>query len=161
MTQIATIIQSLNEIATEEAHGGKMPEALATAGFVGGLHHGTDASRDEPKPFGLLNATQIDSDGNSSGVRLVEYRVDLTVVVEADNNVLGKILATFHRYWDRLIGLNCLPSLDPDYAKFVWIFPEAAESGEAAEQTTEGKDILLGVTSWTLALSEHQPALEE
>jgi len=157
MTQIAKIIQSLDALATEDP----LASALATAGFVGGLHHGTDASRKEPKPFGLLNATQVDSEGNSSGVRLVTYRVDLTVVVEADNNVLGKILATFNHYWDRLYGQGALPSLDPDYAKFVLIWPEASESGEAEEQTTEGKDILLGVTSWTLKLSEHQPALEE
>jgi len=156
MTQIHKIIQSLNAIASEDP----MASALATAGFVGGLHHGTDAARDEPKPFGLLNATEIESEPNSSGARLVSYRVDLTIVVEESNNLTGQILETFHRYWDRLFGPRALPSLDENLADFIDMHPDTSESGEDAEQTTEGKDILLGVTSWALELGEHQPALE-
>lgn len=155
MTQIHKILESLDAIASDDP----MASALADAGFVGGLHHGSDASRDEDHPFGLLNATEVESQGNSSGVRLVTYRIDLTVVVDESNDVTGNLLALFHRFWDRLSGPDALPSLDSDLAKFVLIWPASAESGEDENQDL-GKDILLGITAWTLRLSEHQPSLE-
>ena len=151
MTQIHHIITALNAVASTNPMAG----ALATAGFVGGLHQGTDTQRDALRPFGLLTAERVGGVPNSSGVSLVEYLVTLQVVVDEDANVAGEILGVFHRYWDRLLDLPALP----DEADFVQMFPEQSEQGED-ERQQEGKDIMLGVTSWTLELSESQPALE-
>lgn len=161
--QIHTIIKSLNTIATEE--DGSMAAALATAGFVGKLHHGNRAAASGApgdgggdKPFALINCEEVDSEANSSGVKLVTYLVTLTVVADQKIETVGPILELYHRYWDRLVGL---PDLDPDLAKFVLIHPTPtpSEIGEA-EREDLGQDVLLGVTSWLLKLSEHQPELE-
>ncbi len=151
MTQIHNILTALNAVAEENP----MASALATAGLVGGLHQGTDTSRDELRPFGLLTAKRVGGVGNSSGVSLVEYRVELTIVVDENADVTGNILGVFNRYWNRLLDLPDLPA----EADFVLIHPEESEEGEN-EQQQEGKDIMLGVTSWTLKLAEHQIELE-
>ncbi len=151
MSQIHNIVAALDAVATVNP----MADALATAGFVGGLHQGTDASRDALKPFGLLTAERVGGVANSSGVELVTYRVSLQVIADENVETLGSIIKTFHRYWDRLLALPALPA----EAKFVLIFPEEGEMGEL-EQQQEGKDIVSAVTSWTLKLSESQPALE-
>ncbi len=153
MSQIHNIVAALDAIATQNP----MSAAVKAAGFAGELHQGTDASRDALRPFGLLTAERVGSVANSSGVKLVTYRVSLQVIADENVDTLGNIIETFHRYWDRLLALPA-PAL-PAEAKFVLIFPEEGEMGEL-EQQQEGKDIVSAVTSWTLKLSESQPALE-
>ncbi len=146
--QIHAIVQSLKDITSNTP-------ALATL-LPGNLHHGTDASIDAPRPFGLLNVVQTESIGNSSGVRLVSYLVTLTVIVDERVTRIGNILDVFSGHWSRITSL---PSLDPDLARFVAIAPTDAELGETEDENL-GKDTLLGVTAWELKLSEHSPALE-
>ena len=155
MTQIHNIVAALDAVATENP----MKSAIDSAGFVGGLHQGTDANRGADRPFGLITAERAGGVENSSGVSLVEYLVTLQIVVDEDANVTGEILDAFHRYWDRLAGLPLIDDDDDIPANFVLIHPEGSEQGED-ERQQEGRDIMLGVTTWTLKLAEHQPELE-
>jgi hypothetical protein len=150
--QIHAIVQSLKQIASEAP----MAAALGTAGFVGDIEHGTDASIDAPRPFGLLTVAQTGVEGNSSGVRLVTYVAVLQVYGDENVTLIGNILNVFHRYWDQISGM---PSLDPVLAKFVQIHPTTAELGETDDKNL-GKDTLLGDTAWEIQIKETQPALE-
>lgn len=160
--QIPAILESLNAIASANP----MSSALGAAGFsmgsdtVGGLHQGTDASRDVDRPFGLLNASVIGrTHGSSAYVKLIEYAVELQIIEDEGVGTTAAILEVFHQTWDRLTHQH-FSALNPDLAEFVYMDAnDDAEIGEADQQDL-GKDIILGVTSWTLGLEEKQPTLE-
>lgn len=149
--QLHGIVQSLKQIASEDP----MAAALVTAGLSGGIHYGTRAQRDASRPFALLMVNEVDREKNSSGVALATYEVSLQVIVSQRVNVVGNILACFHQFWDRVVSLPALLSTE---AKLVLIHPGGTEIGEAAEEDM-GKDVIIGTTTWTLKISEHQPAL--
>ena len=151
--QISPIAISLKELASADPMAG----ALAEAGLVGGLHYGVRASRTAGRPFATFSVDEIDREYNSSGVTLVTYTIALTVYVSMYGELASAILGVFHRYWDRLAEL---PALDSDLAEFVLIVPEGTEIGEA-EIEDLGKDVMIGVTSWTLRIAEHQPEIVE
>jgi len=151
--QIAAIVQSLRHAATANP----MAAALSAAGLAGGIHYGTRASRAAERPFALLSVNEVSREFNSSGVTLVTYEVSIAVYVDQRVNVAANILAAFHAYWDRLASLADLVAGE---AEFVLIRAEDTQIGEA-DETDFGKDVILGVTSWTLRLSEHQPELVE
>jgi len=146
--QIHSIAKSLKEITADTA----LPLAKL---LTGGLHHGARASRTALRPFGLLSVEEVERVSNSSGVSLVTYEVTLSVYVKELVGTAGSILETFHKYWDRITSL---PALDPDVARLVLIHPGASELGEAAEEDL-GSDIVLGITTWEIQLSEHNPEL--
>lgn len=153
--QIPAILESLNAVATVNPMSG----VLSAAGFVGGLHHGVDVSRDIDRPFALLNIRGTGRRGSSAGGWLVDYEVSLQIVEDEGVATSGALLEIFHRYWNRLRPAH-FSALDLDFAEFVMMDPnEPGEIGEA-EQQDLGKDIILGVTSWTLRLEEKQPSLE-
>ena len=147
--QIHEIARSLKEVTADT------PE-LATL-LPGGLHYGARASLGAVRPFATFYVDETERRYNSSGVSLVTYEVTLTVVVNEKIGTTGQILAMFHRYWDRLVSL---PTLDADLAKLILIHPGSSELGEAADEDL-GKDVILGSTTWTIKLSEHQPELGE
>jgi len=134
-----------------------MAEALAAAGMVGDLHYGARASRAVDRAFATFSVNEIERIGNSSGAALVTYEVVVTVYVLEKNETAAKILRTFHLYWDRILSL---PTLATSRDRLVLIFPGSSEIGEAEDEDL-GKDVILGVTSWTLKVSEHQPELVE
>ncbi|HUT93314.1 MAG TPA: hypothetical protein VMY37_27870 [Thermoguttaceae bacterium] len=149
--QIAPLAQALKEVTASEP-------ALADL-LAGGLHYGTRAGSSD-NPFGLLTIEETEREHNSSGVDLVTYLVTLSIhlrTVGAKSVVeIDRLLGLFRRYWSRLAAL---PTLDSDLAEFVSIHPVPSSAiGENAEEDL-GQDILLGVTSWTIKLAEHQPAL--
>ena len=148
MSQIHSIVKALKEVTADTA--------TLAALLPGNLHQGTDAARDALRPFGLLTAEQVASFDTSAGVRRVVYRVTLQVIADERMGTLGDIIETFHLYWDKL---RSLPDLNPDRAKLIQIYPEECEAGELDQQDL-GKDIVSGITSWTLELAEHQLALE-
>jgi hypothetical protein len=86
-------------------------------------------------------------------VALVTYSVSLTVFVDQVDLVAAALLQVFQQYWGGMAKLPGIPSDD-----FVAISPESSEIGEADEEDL-GKDVIIGITSWTLRISEHQPAL--
>ena len=150
--QLHGIVQSLKEIAAANP----MAAALGDAGLASTtLHYGTRASRIALRPFGLLMVHEVERIKNSSGVALVAYEVSVQVLVDQRVNVAGDILAVFHRYWDRITSL---PALDAAVARLVLIHPGDTEIGEAPEEDF-GKDVILGTTTWTIKISEHQPEL--
>ncbi len=141
--QIPTIARALKEAV-----------AYADLGLNAPIEFGTRATLEAPKPFALLDVAEVDRDFNSSGVSLVTYEVTITVYALELVETVGSVLATFHRYWDRLLSLDGLA----EDAELVLIFPGDTEIGEATEEDL-GQDVIVGVTSWTLKLSEHQPEL--
>ena len=147
--QIHEIARSLKEVTADTVE--------LAALLPGGLHYGARASLDAARPFGTFRIEEIERTYNSSGVALVTYEVTLTVIVDELVETVGSILSTFHRYWDRLLSL---PALDSALARLVLIYPGSSDIGEAEEEDL-GKDVILGVTSWHIKLSEHQPELEE
>jgi len=153
--QLHGIVQSLKEIASQDP----MASALVGAGLVhtppGGIHYGTRAMRTAARPFALLMVHEVERVKNSSGVALVAYEVSLQVFVDQRVNVAGNVLATFHKYWDRIASL---PALDAAVARLVLIHPGDTEIGEAAAEDF-GQDVILGTTTWTIKISEHQPEL--
>ncbi len=150
MSQIHNISLSLkNAMAAEPALVALFPDGAA------GLQHGSRASLDANRPFGLLSIEELERVKNTSGVALVTYSVTLTVYADQRVNVVGNILEMFHRYWDRLVTLD---RLDSDIARLVLIHPGTSELGEADEEDL-GKDIIIGTTDWIFKLSEHQPEL--
>ena len=152
--QLHGIVQSLKTIASQDP----MAAALGDAGLASvDLHYGTRASRTALRPFALLMVHEVERVKNSSGVALVAYEVSVQVFVDQRVNVAGDILATFHKYWDRIASL---PTLDADVARLVLIHSGDTEIGEAAEEDF-GKDVVLGTTTWTIKISEHQPELQE
>jgi len=159
--QIHSIIKSL---IGSHASGG-MATSLSAAGFVGGLHHGLRAAKSAAKPFGLINCEEVESVGNSSGVKLVTYIATLDIVADQKIETVGPILQVFHDYWDRLVDLTDLNpnSLDQPPARFILIRPApdraASQIGEDDREDL-GQDVLLGITAWLIKLSEHQPELE-
>lgn len=148
--QIAKIAQSLKEVTADTP---------AIASLLTSLGHGTRISPSAELPYGLIAIDEIERVFNSSGVALVTYEATLTVYVKELVETAGNILELFHRYWDRL---NSLDALDSEIAKLVLIEPTPAptEIGEADREDL-GKDVIVGITSWTIVLSEHQPELEE
>ena len=145
---------SLKEAAAQNP----MALALGSAGLVGGIHYGARASLDATRPFAIFSVSETEREENSSGVALVTYLVELTVVVEQRTRVAGQILNTFRRYWGRLANLT---TLDPDLARLVLVHPEPdTEIGEA-DDLDLGKDVILGITSLTVRLSEHEPEILE
>ena len=151
--QIDNVATSLKQLA----NANPMAEALAAAGMVGNLHYGSRASRAVDRAFATFLVNKIGSSGNSSGVKLVTYEVTLTVYVLEKNETAAAILRTFHLYWDRVVSL---PTLATSRDRLVLIFPGSSEIGEAEDEDL-GKDVILGITSWQLKLSEHQPELVE
>ena len=146
---IDLIGSALRDNATDE-------DVLVNA-LPGGLHYGARASRTGPRPFGVFSVTEVERVGNSSGAALVTYRVDLTAVVDELGEVAGTILRKFHTYWDRLTGLTRIAEADVRN-KLVEVHPGESEIGEA-DETEFGKDVMIGTTSWTMLISEHQPEL--
>ncbi len=146
--QIAKIAQSLKEL-TATTPG--IAELLTSLG------HGTRISPSATRPYGLISIDEIDRVKNSSGVALVTYEVTLSVYVTELVETAGNILEMFHRYWDRLTSLD---ALDPAIAKFILIHPTPtpSEIGEADREDL-AQDVIVGITSWTIVLSEHQPEL--
>ena len=135
-----------------------MASALATAGLVGGIHYGVRASRlNVDRPFCTFSVNEISREKNSSGVSLVVYEVALTVYVDLLGEIAAAILDVFQTYWSRIVTLE---SLDPDVAELVLIYAEGSEIGEADDEDL-GRDVILGVSSWTLQISESEPELEE
>ena len=136
-----------------------MASALSAAGFTGGLHYGTRASlkADVLRPYATYSVSEIERESNSSGVALVTYEVELSVVVDQKGSVAGRILNVFQRYWSRLGNLT---ALDSDLARLVLVHPGASEIGEADERDL-GEDVILGNTSLQIRISEHQPEIEE
>jgi len=147
---IDLIAMSLMDIAAANPMSGAI-------GLPGGLHYGARASRDVARPFGIFTVSEIERLSNSSRVGLVTYRIEVTVVVEELGEVAGAILRNFHLYWDRLTSLGRIADPDPRN-KLVSVYPGESEIGEA-DETEFGKDLMLGVTSWTMLISEHQPEL--
>ncbi len=128
--------------------------AYADLGLNAPIEFGSRATLEAPKPFALLDVTEIDREFNSSGVALVTYEVTITVYARELVETVGSVLATFHRYWDRLLSLDGLT----EDAELVLIFPGDTEIADATEEDL-GQNVIVGVTSWTLKLSEHQPEL--
>jgi len=151
--QIAPIAISLKELAASDP----MAAALGTAGLAGGLHYGVRATYTAVRPFATFSVVETDREENSSGTDLVTYDVTVTVVVEQLGEIAAAILNVFRTYWGRLMDL---PGLDAAEAEFVLIHPEGTEIGEA-EQEDLGNDVIIGVTSFTLKLAEHSPAIVE
>ena len=150
------IARSLKAAATSNP----MADALVTAGLVGGLHYGVRASQKALKPYATYTGSETDREENSSGVALVTYVADLTIRGKQKQEVAGAIINIFHRYWGRLGNLT---TLNPDLARLVLIHPTGpggTEIGEA-EDLDLGVDVMLGVTSLTIRLSEHQPEILE
>jgi len=154
VNQIHNIAKALNAVASVNP----MATALITAGFVGELYYGTDAQRDALRPFGLLTAERVGGIANSSGVELVTYRVTLQVIAKENVNDAGNIIGVFSAYWTQKF-LRTHLDLTDTLSTFVQIYPGKSEMGEL-EQQDMGKDIVSAVMSWTLELSESQPALE-
>ncbi len=153
MSQEHNIIAALNAVAKTNP----MAADLASAGFVGGLHQGTDAQRDAPKPFGLLTAERVGGVHNGP-TELVTYTITLQVIVGENVAVTGQILEVFEAYWSQAFLRDNIDLTDT-LADFVLIHPGLGEQGEL-EQQELGKDIMSGVKTWTLKLQEHQPVLE-
>ena len=147
--QAHEIARSLKELTADT------PELVTL--IPGGLHYGARASLDAVRPFGTFTVKETGRRYNSSGVALVTYEIELTVIVNELIETAGNILNMFHRYWDRMVEL---PALDSDLARLVLIHAGESELGEAEDEDL-GKDVVLGVTSWTIKLSEHQPELGE
>ncbi len=127
---------------------------FAELGLNDPIIFGSRANLSARKPFALLDVAEISRVYNSSGVALITYEVTISVYADEKVETVGAVLATFHRYWDRLLSLD---GLDED-AELVLIFPGDSEISEATEEDL-GKDVIVGVTSWTLKLSENQPEL--
>ncbi len=153
--QIHTIAHSLKELAASAP----MAAALVEAGFNGHLEYGVRASQvaSGEKPNALLVVDELEREFNTGGVALVTYEVTLTVYADERIETVGSILEMFHRYWDRIAGFPA-GIMAPDVAAFVSIHPGDTEIGEATEEDL-GKDVIVGTTSWTLLITEHQPQL--
>ena len=128
--------------------------AYADLGLNAPIEFGTRINLTAEKPFALLDVAEISRVHNSSGVGLVTYEVTVKVYANELVETVGAVLATFHRWWDRLLSLD---GLDED-AELVLIFPGDTEISEATEEDL-GQDVIVGVTSWTLQVAEHQPEL--
>ncbi len=128
--------------------------AYADLGLNAPIEFGTRINLTAEKPFALLDVAEISRVHNSSGVGLVTYEVTVKVYANELVETVGAVLATFHRWWDRLLSLD---GLDED-AELVLIFPGDTEINEATEEDL-GQDVIVGVTSWTLQVAEHQPEL--
>ncbi len=145
--QIHQILISLKELAANTP----MAEAFEAVGFTPtNIHHGTDATIDAERPFALLNVGVLESEPNSSGSFLVTCQVTLTVVLDEQVELAGKILQVFHDYWDQISGL---PNLDLDVADFVQIFADDSDLIEI-EGENLARDTLIASTGWTMQLSE-------
>ncbi len=138
----------------EAANANPMAAALVVAGpLTGGLHYGVRASHKAIRPFAVFTVSEIERETNSSGVALVTYLVELTVVVDQRGRVAGQLMNIFQRYWSRLGNLT---TLNPDLARLVTQpHSTGSEIGEA-DDLDLGKDVILGNKSWTLKISEHQ-----
>ena len=128
--------------------------AYADLGLNAPIEFGSRTNLTAEKPFALLDVAEISRVYNSSGVALVTYEVTISVHADELVETVGAVLATFHRYWDRLLSLDGLT----EDAELVLIFPGDTEISEATEEDL-GKDVIVGVTSWTLKLSETQAEL--
>lgn len=152
--QIAPIAISLKNLAASDP----MASALAEAGLVGGIHYGVRASRlNVDRPFATFSINEIERNKNSSGVALVVLELIVTVYVDLLGETAAAIMDVFQTYWSRITELE---SLDPDIAELVLIYPESAEIEEADDEDL-GRDVIVGIASWTLQISESEPELEE
>jgi len=151
--QLDNIAKSLMEITAENP----MAAALIEAGFGGGLYHGARVPRAAERPFGFFTVAETEREGNSSGVALVTYEIELTIVVDESVGVTGAILGVFNTYWGRIMSLPTLA--DPRDELVIQPISTGCEVGEADEKEF-GKDVILGLASWTIRVSEHKPALE-
>jgi len=148
MPQVETILTSLKSLVAGEP-------VLAVL-LPGGLHHGERVQAEVVKPFGTLLVEQENIQKNTSGTDIVDYFVRLKVYVLQDGLRAGEILRIFHRYFDRISGL---PSLDPDLARFLLIFPGSKQTVEEDKHEEFGKDIIVGKTRWLIRLAEIQPSI--
>lgn len=151
------ILRSLKNIAAVNP----MASALGTAGLAdptAGIQHGAKASPETVRPFALLNVEKVEEQPNTSGVILATYLVTLQVIADRTPGLVGDILVAFHRYWDRIANLETLDPGSEGRARFIQIYPGETDIGEA-EQEDRGQDVILGTTTWTVQLSEHQPEL--
>ena len=149
MSQIHNIVAALIKVTGDtQALAGLLP---------GELHQGTDATREAPKPFGLLTAERLRVvEEQTGGAKLVEYRATLQVIQAEVVGGLGDIMETFDNYFGAMRSIPGLPEND----KLVGFFETEDDAAGEDENQELGKDIISGVISWTFNLSEHQPALE-
>jgi len=148
MPQVDQIIKSLMEAVSGTT-------ALATS-IPGGLRHGNRVPGDTVKPFATLLVEEASRQGHSSRVWIVDYVVNLKVYTAERVDQAGQILRTFHKYFDRLSGLD---SLDLTEARFLLIAPDSKQTVEEDKSEEFGKDIIVGTTRWLLRIEEFQTAI--
>ena len=146
--QIDNIAKSFMEITAAEP--------ILVVALGGGLHYGARAARAGERPFGIFTVSETDRVSNSSGVALVTYEIELTIVVDESVGRCGAILGLFNKYWGRIVSLPTLG--DPRDRLVIPPYAGPSEVGEADEKEL-GKDVIIGVASWTIRVSEHQTAL--
>lgn len=150
MTQILRIVRSLKAITADTP---------AIASLLSKLSHGTRISPKAERPFGLLEVEETDRVRNSSGVYLVTYEVTLSVFADNQVKTVGEILEKFDDYWGAIFGNRGLPALDAPRGDFIGIKLTGSQIGES-EREDLGNDVLQGLLTWELKVSEKQPALE-